>query len=127
MPIVTVTLRAGKPAAFKDAVLGAVHSALVTAGVPAHDRFHRVIELEAENFRYDARYPDLERPRGPDFVLIEILLSVGRSVKMKRQIVAEALAALAEAPKLDPEQVMFCFEETRWENWSFGGGRFIHV
>ena len=28
---------------------------------------------------------------------------------------------------LDPENVMVCFKETTWENWSFGGGRLIHV
>ena len=26
-----------------------------------------------------------------------------------------------------PDDVMLVFNETRWENWSFGGGRFIHV
>jgi hypothetical protein len=25
------------------------------------------------------------------------------------------------------ENVMVCFKETSWENWSFGGGRLIHA
>ena len=79
MPLVTLTVRRGKDAAFKSAVLNAVHNALVASGVPQTDRFHRVLELSPEDFRYDASYPDLAKPRSDDFVLIEVLLSVGRN------------------------------------------------
>jgi phenylpyruvate tautomerase PptA (4-oxalocrotonate tautomerase family) len=127
MPLVTVTLRKPKSPEFKNAVLAAVHGALVAAGVPEKDRFQRVLELDAADFRYDETYPDLPRPRNADFILIEILFSVGRSVKVKRKIVADLMAGLAREPGADPENVMVCFEETQWENWSFGGGRFINV
>jgi len=127
MPLVTLTLRSGKDAAFKSAVLEAVHHALVASGVPQADRFHRVLELSADDFRYDASYPDLTTPRSGDFVLVEVLLSTGRSVKVKRKIAADLIAGLRESPGLDPEDVMLVFKETMWENWSFGGGRFIHV
>ena len=127
MPLVTLTVRKGKSAAFKSSVLESVHRALVASGVPETDRFHRVLELEAEDFRYDARYPDLSSPRTDDFVLIEILLSVGRSVKVKKKILADIVEGIAHAPGLDPEQVMVVFKETVWENWSFAGGRQIHV
>jgi phenylpyruvate tautomerase PptA (4-oxalocrotonate tautomerase family) len=127
MPLVTLTLRRGKDAAFKSAVLDAVHNALVASGVPQADRFHRVLELSAEDFRYDASYPDLAAPRTGDFVLIEVLLSVGRSVKVKRKIAVDLVEALRQAPGLAPDDVMLVFKETQWENWSFGGGRFIHV
>ena len=127
MPLVTLTVRQGKDAAFKSAVLEGVHRALVASGVPDADRFHRVLELAAEDFRFDASYPDLTKPRTDDFVLIEVLLSAGRSVKIKRKIAADLIAALRESPGLDPENVMLAFKETTWENWSFGGGRFIHV
>lgn len=127
MPLVTVTLRKGKSREFKSALLAAVHSALVASGVPETDRFHRVLELDADDFRYDAEYPDLSSPRDDDFVLIEILLSFGRSVKVKKKILSDIMAGLVESPKLNPENVMVCFKETAWENWSFGGGRQIHV
>ena len=127
MPLVTLTLREGKSEVFKSAVLDAVHRALVASGVPDKDRFHRVLALGADDFRFDPEYPDLRSPRTGDFVLIEILLSVGRSVKVKRKILADLMAALAQAPGLDPENVMVCFKETQWENWSFGGGRIIHA
>ena len=127
MPLVTLTVRRGKDAAFKSAVLNAVHKALVASGVPEADRFHRVLELSADDFRYDASYPDLANPRTDDFVLIEVLLSAGRSVKIKRKIAVDLIDALRQAPGLDPDDVMLVFKETTWENWSFGGGRFIHV
>src|ERR1700719_3255994 len=76
MPLVTVTLRAGKSGGFKSAVLEAVHN-----------------------------------------VLIEILLSVGRSVKIKKKILSDIMSALVKSPGLNPENVMVCFKETQWENW----------
>lgn len=127
MPLVTLTVRRGKDAAFKSAVLDAVHGALVASGVPQADRFHRVLELSAEDFRFDASYPDLASPRTDDFVLIEILLSIGRSVKIKRKIAIDLIDSLCQATGLEPDNVMLVFKETSWENWSFGGGRFIHV
>ena len=126
MPLITLTVRKPKSNAFKTGVLDAVHAALVASGVPATDRFQRVIELDREDFRFDPSYPDLESKRTDDFVLIEILWSVGRSVKLKKRLLSELMASLS-AQGLDTEQVMVCFKETSWENWSFGGGRLIHA
>jgi len=127
MPLVTVTLRAPRARAFKTAILDGVHRSLVANGVPEADRFQRVLEVGDDDFRYDARYPDVATARGPDFVLIEIVWSVGRSVKIKRKVVADIVAALARDPGLDPEQVMIVFVETAWENWAFAGGRLLHA
>lgn len=127
MPLITLTIRKGKSSEFKSAVLAAVHQALVASGVPETDRFHRVLELDADDFRFDATYPDLATPRTDDFVLIEILLSVGRSVKIKKKILADLVAQAAKNPGLNPENIMVVFKETSWENWSFAGARQIHV
>lgn len=126
MPLVTLTVRKPKSSTFKTAVLEAVHAALVSSGVPVTDKFQRVIELETEDFRFDLTYPDLKTERNDDFVLIEILWSVGRSVKVKKKLL-EALMDMLSRAGLDPENVMVCFKETSWENWSFGGGRLIHA
>ena len=127
MPLVTLTLKKGRPVEERHAILDGVHRALVASGVPEADKFQRVLELDADAFRYDPRYPDLANARGDGFVLIEILWSVGRSVKVKRKVAADIVAALREAPGLDPEQVMLVFVETQWENWAFGGGRLLHA
>ena len=127
MPLVTVTVRKGKSTPFKSAILGAVHKGLIAAGVPEADRFQRVLELDADHFRYDARYPDIGSPRGDDFVLIEILWSVGRSVKVKRKLAADVVRDVTQATGVAAEHVMIVFKETQWENWSFGGGRLLHA
>lgn len=127
MPLVTVTVAAPKTAAWKGAVLDAIHRALVANGVPPTDRFQRILELPPDDLRVDPAYPDAATPRGADFVLVEILLSVGRSVKVKRAILTQLAAELRAGPGLDPEHVMVVFKETQWENWSFAGGRLLHV
>jgi phenylpyruvate tautomerase PptA (4-oxalocrotonate tautomerase family) len=126
MPLITLTVRKPKSSEFKSNVLDAVHAALISSGVPPTDRFQRVVELEADDFRFDTSYPDLQAKRDNDFVLIEILWSVGRSVKVKKKLLEELMSALAKSG-LNPENVMVVFKETSWENWSFGGGRLIHT
>ena len=126
MPLVTITIRKPKTSAFKSAILDAVHAALVKAGANPRDRFQRVIELDADDFRYDPTFPDLPTPRSDDFVLVEIMLGVGRSVKMKRAIITDALARLATSG-FNAEHVMIVFQDVAWENWSPGGGRIPHA
>ncbi len=126
MPLVTLTVRKPKTAAFKTQVLDAVHSALVSVGVPQADVFQRVLELSEEDFRFDAQYPDVSGKRDENFVLIEVLWSAGRSVKIKKQFLA-ALMARCEGEGMNAENIMLVFKETTWENWSFSGGRLIHV
>ncbi len=126
MPLVTLTIQKPKPAAFKTVVLDSIHAALVSAGVPVTDRFQRVIELAAEDIRFDVTYPDLSTPRNENFMIVEILWSVGRSVKIKRALLLDLMSRLRKHG-VDSEQVMVCFKETAWENWSFAGGRLLHA
>jgi hypothetical protein len=126
MPLVTLTVRAPKTAEFKSKVLDAVHAALVSSGVPPADKFQRVIELEEGDFRFDPTYPDVQRKRDADFALIEILWSVGRSVKVKKKLLAELMETLSSSG-INPENVMVVFKETSWENRAFAGGRLIHT
>ena len=126
MPLVTLTVRKPKSADFKATVLDAVHASLVSTGIPDTDKFQRVLELDAFDFRFDPGYPDVEGARAEDFVLIEILWSVGRSVKIKKKLLLELMERLRTAG-LDPENVMVVFKETAWENWAFAGGRVLHT
>jgi phenylpyruvate tautomerase PptA (4-oxalocrotonate tautomerase family) len=126
MPLVTLTVRKPKSPEFKSKVLDAVHASLVSTGVPDTDKFQRVLELDADDFRFDPSYPDVAGARTDDFVLIEILWSVGRSVKVKKKLLAELMDRLRMAG-LDPENVMVAFKETSWENWAFAGGRILHT
>jgi hypothetical protein len=103
MPIVTITVRRHRSAEFKARMLAAIHAALVDAGANPNDRFHRVLELGDDDFQFDPTFPDVRTRRTDDFVLVEILLGTGRSVKVKKQVLAGifvvilAMMALATA------------------------------
>lgn len=126
MPLVALTTCKPQSADCKSVVLDAIHAALVSVGVPAADRFQRVIELAPDNVCIDPGYPDVAGARSDNFLLIEILWSVGRSVKVKRGLLADLMARLM-AGGIDTEQVMVVFNEVGWENWSFAGGRILHA
>lgn len=127
MPLVTLSLRQPAAPGIARLMLDEVHAALVASGVPAADRFQRVLELAPESAVVDPRYPDLERDRSDRFVLVEVLWSVGRSVKVKRKVAADIAAGVSRAGSLDPNDVMVVFLETAWENWAFAGGRLLHA
>jgi len=126
MPLVTVTTGKGRSAEQKQQIGDAIQAALVESGVPAADRFQRFIELEPENFIYDKAYPDLSKPRSAQFTVVEILLSVGRSVKVKKKILASLVTRL-KAVGLDPNDLFVVFKETSWENWAFANGEILHA
>lgn len=126
MPLITVTALKPATSEFKSGVFDSVHAALVAIGVPPADKFQRFIELAPDDFRFDPAYPDVRGQRNERFVLIEVLWSVGRSVKVKRQFL-EVLMAQLQSRSFDTENVMVVFKETTWENWAFAGGRQIHV
>jgi phenylpyruvate tautomerase PptA (4-oxalocrotonate tautomerase family) len=125
MPIVTITLRKPKPTAFKQRMLDAIHAALVDIGAHPNDRFHRVLELSEENFHFDPTFPDVRTRRTDDFVLVEILLGVGRSVKVKKQLLAGITERLSR-DGFDTEQLMVVFQDVPWEHFSPAGGRLPH-
>jgi phenylpyruvate tautomerase PptA (4-oxalocrotonate tautomerase family) len=126
MPLVTISVCKPKSAEFKSLILDTIHLALQHVGVPATDKFQRVLELDAENFRFDTGYPDVQGARTSDFVLIEILWSLGRSVKVKKEFLSFLMQEFSKK-NIQPENVMLVFKETQWENWSFAGGRLLHT
>lgn len=126
MPIVTITVRKPKTAEFKALILSSVHAALVESGVNENDRFHRVLELDESDFQYDLTFPDVRTPRTADFVLVEILLGTGRSVKIKKQVLAAIVERLSKRG-FDTENLMVVFQDVPWENWTPAGGRFPNV
>jgi phenylpyruvate tautomerase PptA (4-oxalocrotonate tautomerase family) len=127
MPLVTLTLTRPAAPGVARRMLDEVHAALVASGVPATDRFQRVLELDPASTVVDPRYPDLERDRGDGFAPVEVLWSVGRSVKIKRKVAADIAAGVARAGSIAPDDVMVVFVETAWENWAFAGGRLLHA
>ena len=121
MPLVRITLAAGRPAADRRRIADAVHQALVdTANVPADDRFQVVQEVPADSLAWDPSY--LGQSRSPQIVFIEITLNAGRTVEVKKALYAAIAAGLGKAAGVRPDDVLVNLVEVPRENWSFGGG-----
>ena len=121
MPLVRITLAAGRTAEERRRMADAVHRALVeTAGVPADDRFQVVQEVPAEGLVWDPSY--LGQSRSPQVVFVEITLNAGRTVEVKKALYAAIAAGLNKAAGLRPDDVLVNLVEVPRENWSFGGG-----
>ncbi len=121
MPLVRITLAAGRPAAERRLIADAVQGALVgAANVPPDDRFQVVQEVPADALIWNAGY--LGQSRSPQVVFIEITLNAGRTVEVKKALYAAIAQGLATAVGLRPDDVLVNLVEVPRENWSFGGG-----
>jgi 4-oxalocrotonate tautomerase len=120
MPLVRISMRRGRPAEQRRRVGDAVHRALVeTIGVPLADRFQVLSEHEPGDLVYDSEF--LGIARSSDVVIMQLTLSIGRTLAQKRALyraIADNLAALG----LRREDVWINLIEVAKENWSFGNG-----
>jgi len=122
MPLVRISLRAGKSAEYRRAIADGIHRAMVeTLAAPEHDRFQVVTEHDADGLIYDPTYLGIQR--SDDVVLVQITLSAGRKPPQKRDFMARAAALLADNPGLRPQDLFISLVEVAWENWSFGDGK----
>lgn len=121
MPLVRISMLKGKPASYRRKVGDAVHQALVgTIDVPPKDRFQLITEHDPEDFVYDREYLGIARSR--DLVIIQVTLSAGRSLHLKRRLYRAIAERLAATVQLRPEDVWINLVEVAKENWSFGNG-----
>jgi phenylpyruvate tautomerase PptA (4-oxalocrotonate tautomerase family) len=121
MPLVRISLVKGKPEAYRRKVGDAVHRALVEAvGVPPLDRFQLITEHEPGDIVYDSNYLGIARTS--DLVIVQITLSVGRTLEQKRALYRRIAANLASSVGLRKEDAWINLVEVAKENWSFGNG-----
>jgi phenylpyruvate tautomerase PptA (4-oxalocrotonate tautomerase family) len=121
MPLVRISLRKGRSADERRAIGDAVHESLVEAiDVPVKDRFQIITEHETADLVYDAEY--LGIARSPEIVVVQITLSVGRSLEQKRALYRRIAERLAARARLRPQDVWINLVEVARENWSFGDG-----
>jgi len=121
MPLVRISLIAGKPESHKRKVSDAVHRALVeTISIPAQDRFHIITEHSPADFIYDPEY--LKIHRTDDLVIIQITLSAGRTLEVRKALYRRIAELLNQEAGLRKEDVFVNLVEVAKENWSFGNG-----
>ena len=121
MPLIRVSMRRGKPAAYRKAILEGLYQAMrETFDVPEGDRFMVVTEHDADDFVYDPNYLGIKR--SDDLVIIQLTISNTRPVAQKQQLYRRIAERLTENPGLRAEDVFINLVEVLPENWSFGHG-----
>jgi 4-oxalocrotonate tautomerase len=121
MPFTRVSLRRGKPAAYRKALLDGIYNALrAVFDVPENDRFM----VLSEHGDPDLNYPDdyLGIKHSGDIVLIQITVSNTRPREKKQALYRAIVTELAKDPGVKPEDVIINLVEVLPENWSFGNG-----
>lgn len=122
MPIVHISLRAGKPAAYRQAIFDALYRAMREAlNVPEDDQFMTITEHDPSNFRYGAHCFGVRR--SDDLVYIQITVFNTRTSEQKRALFRRTAELLGENPGIRPEDVFINVLEAAKENWSVGNGR----
>jgi 4-oxalocrotonate tautomerase len=121
MPLVRIALPAGKPPAFLAAVGESIHQAMMeTINVPAGDRFQIFTEHRPGTLVIDPAYLGIQRSE--EAILVQISISAGRTLEMKKALFARIAERLAKSPGLRKEDVFVNLVEVAKENWSFGNG-----
>ncbi|MES2926823.1 MAG: tautomerase family protein [Pseudomonadota bacterium] len=121
MPLIHIAMRAGKPAAYRQAIFDTLYRALrETFNVPEDDQFMTITEHDAANFRYSTTY--LGVARSDDVVFIQITANNTRGLEQKKALFSRTAQLLGESPGLRPEDVFISIVEVDKENWSFGHG-----
>jgi phenylpyruvate tautomerase PptA (4-oxalocrotonate tautomerase family) len=121
MPLSRISLRRGKPAAYRQAILNGVYAAMrETFNVPEDDYFMLVTQHDAEDFWYSPTY--LGVARSDDLVIIQLAVSNTRTLAQKRALYRRITERLVASPGLRPEDVFINLVEVLPENWSMGHG-----
>lgn len=120
MPKLHVSLRAGKPAAYRQAIFDSLYRALREAlNVPEDDQFMTLTEHEPANFRYGKAFGV---DRGDDLVYIQIVVFNTRTVEQKKALYARIVQLLGENPGIRAQDVFIHVLDAPLENWSVGHG-----
>ncbi|TWB95972.1 phenylpyruvate tautomerase PptA (4-oxalocrotonate tautomerase family) [Bradyrhizobium macuxiense] len=126
MPLTRVSLRRGKPAAYRKAILDSLYRAMrETFDVPEGDRFMTISEHDGDDFSYGADYLGIRR--SDDLVIIQITVSNTRPVAQKQKLYRRIAELLTEGPGLRREDIFINLVEVLPENWSFGNGEAQYV
>jgi 4-oxalocrotonate tautomerase len=121
MPLSRVSLRRGKPAAHRKAILDGIYRAMrATFDVPEEDRFMTITEHDEADFSYSKTYLDIDR--SDDLVMIQLTVSNTRTIDKKKALFRQIVANLTADPGLRPEDILINLVEVLPENWSFGHG-----
>ena len=115
MPLARISIRKGRTADEKKALLDAIHASMIEAlKIPENDRNQRIREYADEDFI-------IPPERTAKYTLIEIIMFPGRSIEAKRHLYQSLVKNLAELGT-DLMDVFIVLYEPPMENWGIRGG-----
>ena len=115
MPIVTITIRAGRPENEIQALMLSVHQALEEAfAITAADRNQRLVEIKAEHFFFPKRSTEA-------YTSIEIASFPGRSAEAKEQLFQAIYTRLGQSLGMQASDIIIYLQEPSLDNWGFNG------
>src|ERR1700761_9422507 len=116
MPLIHVSLRKGKPEAYRQAILDGLYRAMrETLDVPEDDQFMTISEHDAANFRAGNGYGI---SRSADVVYIQITVFSTRMPEQKKALFRRIAELLGQNPGIRPEDVFVNVLDAPKENWS---------
>ena len=125
MPLVRISLRAGRSPAEVRGIGDAVHRALVEAvNAPADGKFQVISEHGPEGLLHPPAYMGM--PKSDGIVIIQITMNAGRTLELKRALYAK-IADLLSTAGVKKEDIVISLLEVPKENWSWGGGEMTYV
>ena len=109
MPLTHISLRAGKPEAYRQAIFDSLYRAMrETLDVPEDDQRHNRKRCSVS--------------RTEDVVYIQITVFDTRTTEQKKALYRRTAELLGENPGIRPENVFVNILESAKENWSVGHG-----
>lgn len=121
MPLTRVSLRRGKPAAYRKAILDGLYQAMrETFDVPEDDRFMTITEHDEDNFDYGKSYLGIQR--SDELVIVQLTVNHTRTLDQKRALYRRIVELLSNSLGLRPEDILISLIEVAPENWSLGKG-----
>ena len=127
MPLVRISLQAGKPDSYRTAISNQVYQAMrETLDIPDGDRFQIITEHNRGQIVADPHFMGMDRS-AEGFVLIQVFLSHGRTTAAKQALYRSIAEGLANSPGIRPDDVMVVLTEVSLDDWSFGRGEAQYV
>lgn len=123
MPFIRTNVPQDTPAATRDAIVQAIHQALVDGiGMPPDELFNLVAGYAPGEFACSPTFNGVARSHR--VVVVEITLRRGRSDAMKRALYAAIARNLSAMAGVAPADVFIFMHENDYSDWSVGHGRF---
>jgi 4-oxalocrotonate tautomerase len=121
MPLVRIDLIRGKSAEYRRTLGNIVYKAMIDViNIPDDDKFQVITEHAPDELNIADSY--LGNRYSSDIILIQITLSAGRPIEIKKAFYRRVVDDIHNQLKMRREDVVINLVEVGRENWSFGGG-----